>query len=147
MVTRLEQSSSSPTSFIVRLMWSSWCPFKINIFTWKTLLGRLPTRCNSQLRGIRVQDSTCPFCSQNQKHTTHVLLACRFSATLWALIFTWWDGSFLPTPLMSQFLSQSPPTVISHETHKCRMSQLEPLVSISGWRAIVWFSIVRHQKC
>ncbi|KAK1409431.1 hypothetical protein QVD17_35957 [Tagetes erecta] len=43
--------------------WNRWTPLKVNVFGWRALRNRLPTKTALRKRGIQVDSTTCPLCN------------------------------------------------------------------------------------
>ncbi|KAL4576124.1 hypothetical protein LXL04_012213 [Taraxacum kok-saghyz] len=69
--------------------WCDWVPRKVNIFVWRVMWKRLPTRGLLQSRGINVASMLCPICSEEEESLSHVLGTCEVANTVWRLIFRW----------------------------------------------------------
>ncbi|GKB32197.1 RNA-directed DNA polymerase, eukaryota, reverse transcriptase zinc-binding domain protein [Tanacetum coccineum] len=54
-------------------------PLKINIFTWRTLNGRLPTRLNLDSRGIDLHSIRCPLCDDAIESEEHLFVYCKIA--------------------------------------------------------------------
>ena len=66
-------------------------PKKINIFIWRALRDRLPTRWNLSRKGIELDSLNCPICDINIETLNHSLWFCSLASTLWHRIFVWLD--------------------------------------------------------
>nr|GEV10331.1 RNA-directed DNA polymerase, eukaryota, reverse transcriptase zinc-binding domain protein [Tanacetum cinerariifolium] len=62
--------------------WVKSIPIKVNIFAWKVLLDRLPTRVNLVHRGVLVSPITCPVCSVALEDVAHVLFRCDMAVDI-----------------------------------------------------------------
>ncbi|GJX68444.1 RNA-directed DNA polymerase, eukaryota [Tanacetum coccineum] len=71
--------------------WNRYLPKKINIFIWRALRDRLPTRWNLSRKGIDMDSLTCPICDSSIETTNHTLWFCSLATTLWQKIFVWLD--------------------------------------------------------
>ncbi|GKA97295.1 RNA-directed DNA polymerase, eukaryota [Tanacetum coccineum] len=71
--------------------WSRYLPKKINIFIWRALRDRLPTRWNLSRKGIDLDLLSCPICYFSIETTKHTLWFCSLATTLWHKIFVWLD--------------------------------------------------------
>ncbi|PWA38060.1 RNA-directed DNA polymerase, eukaryota [Artemisia annua] len=69
--------------------WNRYLPKKINIFFWRALCDRLPTRWN--LSRIDMDSLTCPICDSSIETTNHTLWFCSLATALWQKIFVWLD--------------------------------------------------------
>nr|GEW26345.1 RNA-directed DNA polymerase, eukaryota, reverse transcriptase zinc-binding domain protein [Tanacetum cinerariifolium] len=75
---------------------------KVNIYTWRASLNRLPTRSNLATRGVTLSSSHCPFCMAEEETSVHCIISCRCVLSIWRKIWSWWN---LDLPLV--FLSFS----------------------------------------
>nr|GEW16323.1 RNA-directed DNA polymerase, eukaryota [Tanacetum cinerariifolium] len=60
---------------------------KINIFIWRALRDRLPTRWNLSRKGIDMESLTCLIFDSSIETTNHTLWFCSLATTLWQKIF------------------------------------------------------------
>ncbi|GJW10659.1 RNA-directed DNA polymerase, eukaryota [Tanacetum coccineum] len=95
-----EYSVSSARTYIDDLLlptvgsptrWAKVVPIKINIFTWKVCLDKLPTRLNLSLRGIDIPSIVCPNCSLAGESCSHLFFSCSMARLLWRKVARWWD--------------------------------------------------------
>nr|GEV63842.1 reverse transcriptase domain, reverse transcriptase zinc-binding domain protein [Tanacetum cinerariifolium] len=71
-----------------------WCniiPKKINIFVWRVLRDRLPTRWNLSRQGIELNSLNCPICDTRTESTFHTIWVCSLASLVWNRIFRWLD--------------------------------------------------------
>ncbi|GKA44149.1 RNA-directed DNA polymerase, eukaryota [Tanacetum coccineum] len=73
--------------------WNRFLPKKVNIFIWRTLRDRLPSRWNLSRRGIEVASITCPTCDNGIDTSYHSMWVCSLATTLWIRVFKWLDLS------------------------------------------------------
>nr|GEU95546.1 RNA-directed DNA polymerase, eukaryota, reverse transcriptase zinc-binding domain protein [Tanacetum cinerariifolium] len=78
---------------VIRLSFSStatrWCkilPIKVNVFVWRAMLKRLPTRLNLDRRGIDTNSLLCPCCNSIVENSNHVFYSCNVALKLWKKI-------------------------------------------------------------
>ncbi|GKA00426.1 RNA-directed DNA polymerase, eukaryota, reverse transcriptase zinc-binding domain protein [Tanacetum coccineum] len=70
--------------------WNRFLPKKINIFIWRVLRDRLPTRWNLSRKGIDVDSLSCPFLMLwNLETIQHSMWFCSLATTVWHRIFVW----------------------------------------------------------
>ncbi|PWA76249.1 RNA-directed DNA polymerase, eukaryota [Artemisia annua] len=74
--------------------WSKFVPIKINIFAWRLLLNRLPTKTKLNDRDIDVPNILCSMCNEVQGDASHIFLHCEVSSQVWVKIAQWTDLSF-----------------------------------------------------
>ncbi|GJT62657.1 RNA-directed DNA polymerase, eukaryota, reverse transcriptase zinc-binding domain protein [Tanacetum coccineum] len=75
--------------------WLKEMPTKVNIFLWRMLLNKLPTRMNLMNRGITMQSNQCGICDTWDETVNHLMLHCDLDRDVWALIGRWWTLDFL----------------------------------------------------
>ncbi|GJR04729.1 retrovirus-related pol polyprotein from transposon TNT 1-94 [Tanacetum coccineum] len=74
--------------------WCRYVPSKVNIFAWRLLLNRLPTRINIMERGIDIPLILCSICNSHQEDFDHLFLHCEVASQIWHKIRIWLDNSF-----------------------------------------------------
>ncbi|KAJ0536351.1 putative reverse transcriptase zinc-binding domain-containing protein [Helianthus annuus] len=62
--------------------WNSWIPQKINIFGWKLLQDRLPTKDNLAKRNIQMDLNTCYLCNSENETADHLFTSCFTTAII-----------------------------------------------------------------
>ncbi|XP_071694989.1 uncharacterized protein [Rutidosis leptorrhynchoides] len=73
-------------------------PQKINIFIWRVILGRIPTRVELDKRNIDLDTILCPQCNSLVETIEHTLYQCTTFEAIWNLNLAWWN---LPTTTFS----------------------------------------------
>ncbi|KAJ9560212.1 hypothetical protein OSB04_005372 [Centaurea solstitialis] len=71
--------------------WIRWVPNNCNIFLWRTLYNRLPTRDNLQKRGVEISSVDCPICHTELECLNHLMLSCSTAKTISAHLANWVD--------------------------------------------------------
>ncbi|GKB05354.1 putative RNA-directed DNA polymerase, eukaryota, reverse transcriptase zinc-binding domain protein [Tanacetum coccineum] len=71
--------------------WNRCVPIKINVFMWRLLLNKLPSRFNLDRRGIDVGSILCPICQDDVESVYHLLFSCEMAKDLWDLLAKWWE--------------------------------------------------------
>ncbi|GJY96332.1 RNA-directed DNA polymerase, eukaryota, reverse transcriptase zinc-binding domain protein [Tanacetum coccineum] len=71
--------------------WNNLLPKKINIFIWRTLRDRLPSRWNLSRKGIEVNSLNCPICDKGIDSAYHTLWVCSLATTVWIRVLNWMD--------------------------------------------------------
>ncbi|GJY16956.1 RNA-directed DNA polymerase, eukaryota, partial [Tanacetum coccineum] len=84
--------------------WIRCVPIKINIFLWRLVLNKLPTRVNLERKGIDVDSTLCHICGEDVETVNHIFFSCEMVKDLWALLARWWS---LDIPICSNFLDWS----------------------------------------
>ncbi|KAJ0834488.1 putative reverse transcriptase zinc-binding domain-containing protein [Helianthus annuus] len=80
--------------------WGSLVPIKCNVFAWRALLERLPTRVELLKRNIQVPEIACPMCECGDESAVHLFTACNFATRIWSKISSWCN---VPFPLAFSF--------------------------------------------
>lgn len=122
---------------ITWIKWVKYVPIKINVFAWKVFIDRLPTRSNSQHRGVQVLDSLCPICSSTQEDSSHLFFSCSLVTDVVRLVCRWWNLSWSPLGSYSDWLIWFNSIRLSSKVK----GLLEGVFSVSWWS--VW--IFRNQ--
>ncbi|XP_071719342.1 uncharacterized protein [Rutidosis leptorrhynchoides] len=65
-------------------------PLKLEIFIWRVLRRRIPTRIELDKRGIDLNSVRCPLCDDDVETIDHTLFFCRHSYEVWDRVFKWW---------------------------------------------------------
>ncbi|GJS65283.1 putative RNA-directed DNA polymerase, eukaryota, reverse transcriptase zinc-binding domain protein [Tanacetum coccineum] len=84
--------------------WIRCVPIKVNIFLWRLVVNKLPTRVNLERKGIDVDSTLCPICGEDVETVNHIFFSCEMAKDLWALLARWWS---LDIPICSNFLDWS----------------------------------------
>ncbi|GJS12101.1 RNA-directed DNA polymerase, eukaryota, reverse transcriptase zinc-binding domain protein, partial [Tanacetum coccineum] len=71
--------------------WNRFVPKKVNVFIWRALHDRLPTRWNLSRRGVEIASITCPICDNGIETSYHTLWVCSLVTSLWIRVFKWLD--------------------------------------------------------
>ncbi|GJS69137.1 RNA-directed DNA polymerase, eukaryota [Tanacetum coccineum] len=85
--------------------WIKYMPIKINVFSWKVSLDRLPTRLNLERRNVQVPSLMCPICNSALEDTSHLLFSCGLATDVVRLVCRWWDLVWTPLGSYSEWLS------------------------------------------
>ncbi|GJW78164.1 RNA-directed DNA polymerase, eukaryota [Tanacetum coccineum] len=56
--------------------WIKSIPIKVNVFVWKALQDRLPTRSNLVRRNILIDSLSCPICDGEPEDSSHLFFRC-----------------------------------------------------------------------
>nr|GEW46846.1 putative ribonuclease H-like domain-containing protein [Tanacetum cinerariifolium] len=64
---------------------------QVNVFVWRAMLNRLPTRTNLDRRGIDMDSLICPYCNTIMEDSNHVFYSCNVALELWNKITVWLD--------------------------------------------------------
>ncbi|GKD39945.1 RNA-directed DNA polymerase, eukaryota [Tanacetum coccineum] len=72
-----------------------YVPSKVNIFAWRLLLNRLPTRINIMEREIDIPSILCSICEfRNKRCVERIFLHCEVASQIWHRIGIWLDYTF-----------------------------------------------------
>ncbi|XP_022028823.1 uncharacterized protein LOC110929940 [Helianthus annuus] len=69
--------------------WNRWVPPKVNYFSWRTTIGRIPVKKELIRRRIRVINQSCLRCQTQEETKDHVLCGCLSSKAVWEKVFIW----------------------------------------------------------
>ncbi|GJU04032.1 RNA-directed DNA polymerase, eukaryota [Tanacetum coccineum] len=84
--------TSAVSSFFTPTRWSKVLPIKLNVFMWRMLLDKLPTRSNLAIRGLDVPCSLCPNCGMGVVYPVSLLFfVCPMALDLFRLLGRWWN--------------------------------------------------------
>lgn len=71
--------------------WNRSIPIKVNVFMWRAMLNKLPTRVNLDRKGIEVDSLLCHICHEDVETVNHIFFTCDLAKVLWALLAKWWE--------------------------------------------------------
>lgn len=75
-------------------IWITLTPPKVNIFMWRVMLDRVPTRDNLNKMKLDLNSLLCPVCGFTTETINHVLFDCPAAIEVWKFIERWWSISF-----------------------------------------------------
>ena len=81
--------------------WNRMLPAKINVFAWRLMLNRIPTKVNLDRRGIDCGSIRCQVCDEDLETANHLFFSCELAIAIWSKIATWWD---IDIPMWSSML-------------------------------------------
>ncbi|KAJ0612278.1 putative RNA-directed DNA polymerase [Helianthus annuus] len=70
-------------------VWCKWVPIKCNVFMWRVLLDRIPTKLALRRRNIIHGDCLCEFCNEVEESVDHIFTVCRVANGVWNGIANW----------------------------------------------------------
>jgi hypothetical protein len=72
-------------------VWDSCAPSKVVVFSWQTLLARIPTRANLANRGMVLEDVhlNCAVCGGGVEAENHLFLLCHLAWSIWIGVYRW----------------------------------------------------------
>ncbi|GJW63896.1 RNA-directed DNA polymerase, eukaryota [Tanacetum coccineum] len=74
--------------------WIKCIPVKVNVFVWKALQDRLPTRSNLVRRNILIDSLSCLICDGELEDSSHLFFRCCLARDVTRLVCRWWDLDF-----------------------------------------------------
>ncbi|XP_071728546.1 uncharacterized protein [Rutidosis leptorrhynchoides] len=83
---KLLQNASQPSETVRNKL----APEKIEIFAWRALRRRLPTRVELDKKGIDPNSVRCPICDNGLETIEHSIIFCKFAMEVWVRVFNWW---------------------------------------------------------
>jgi hypothetical protein len=128
-------------SSVVYKVWDSWTPSKVVVFSWQTLLARIPTRANLAIRGMILEDVhlNCAVCGGEVETENHLFLLCPLAWSIWSEVYRWLG-----------VVEVSPNNIASHfngflSSLKCGKKSLKGLRMV--WHVVIWtLWRVRNEK-
>ncbi|GKD79807.1 RNA-directed DNA polymerase, eukaryota, reverse transcriptase zinc-binding domain protein [Tanacetum coccineum] len=66
-------------------------PIKFNIFIWRLMLNKLPSRINLDRKCIDVGSTFFPICQADVETINHVFFSCVMALDMWAMLARWWE--------------------------------------------------------
>ncbi|XP_058726151.1 uncharacterized protein LOC131597472 [Vicia villosa] len=84
---------------MLKSIWKAATLSKIQVFGWRVIMNRLPTKDQLLHRGvIQASNSVCVLCSNREESILHLFLQCRVSKKIWGDIGLWFgaqvEGSY-----------------------------------------------------
>jgi hypothetical protein len=76
---------------VVHKVWDSWAPSKVVVFSWQTLLARIPTKENLAIRGMVLENAhvNCAVCGGGVETENHLFILCPFAWSIWIEVYRW----------------------------------------------------------
>ncbi|XP_071728811.1 uncharacterized protein [Rutidosis leptorrhynchoides] len=71
-------------------------PGKLEVFIWRTIKKRLPTRIELDKRGIDLNSVRCPIYDDDVETLDHSLFFCRDAFDVWIRVYKWWGFNSIP---------------------------------------------------
>ncbi|KAL6508843.1 hypothetical protein OROHE_021402 [Orobanche hederae] len=122
-------------------VWNSSAPFKQQLFAWRVIRNRIPTRDNLAKRmELSVEGRLIPCCEQTPETATHLILRCAEMEALWNRMVDWIGISWaVPVELFDHFTYFS--SALGNDKYKKRLRGLWICVAWMIWRwRIRWYS-------
>nr|XP_043639521.1 uncharacterized protein LOC122610613 [Erigeron canadensis] len=73
----------------INTRWNPLVPKKINVFLWRLVRDRLPSRFNLSRRGLDISSISCPICLAHVENSVHTFVTWSFAAEVYNLITKW----------------------------------------------------------
>ncbi|GJT68960.1 RNA-directed DNA polymerase, eukaryota, reverse transcriptase zinc-binding domain protein [Tanacetum coccineum] len=83
-IDSLDLSRSDPTT-----LWNELIPKKVNVFFWRLIRNRLPTKTNLVDKGIDLHTVLCFFCDDYYESSAHIFIECKMVKPIWDHISRW----------------------------------------------------------
>ena len=74
-------------------IWNKWIPKKCNVFIWRLIQNKIPTRKTLSDIGIDIPCTLCPLCEEKEEDLKHLFLECLVTASYWQVLGNWWKIS------------------------------------------------------
>lgn len=88
----LDKSSPHIPQVFIKGLWRGLLPFRIKIFVWFSLMGKLNTRMKlSKIGLLPPHEALCIFCNSHVESEAHLFIHCEFTHLLWSWWFSLWD--------------------------------------------------------
>ena len=76
-----------------KTIWNSLAPPRVNIFMWRVILDRVPTRVNLHKIMLDIDSVLCRVCGSTPETIDHMLFGCSVAEEVWKFIEKWWSIS------------------------------------------------------
>jgi hypothetical protein len=123
---------SSSLCNVVHKVWDSWAPSKVVVFSWQTLLARIPTKENLAIRGMVLENAhvNCAVCGGGVETENHLFILCPFAWSIWIEVYRWFG-----------VVEVSPGNIASHfigflSSLKCGKKPRKGLGMV--WHVVLW---------
>ena len=88
--------SSSCLQQITPKLWKNHVPYKIEVFFWLALHGKINTKKKiALLKILLMEEIFCSFCKTWPEDTSHIFLHCPFAHEIWGSWWKMWDISWV----------------------------------------------------
>ncbi|GJW23123.1 RNA-directed DNA polymerase, eukaryota, reverse transcriptase zinc-binding domain protein [Tanacetum coccineum] len=71
--------------------WNRYIPININVFSWRLMLNKLPSRVNLDKKVNDIGSVLCPIYQEDVETLNHTFFSYEMTKYLWALLARWWD--------------------------------------------------------
>jgi len=112
-------------------IWHKQVPLKINVFAWRFIRNRLPTKDNLVRRWVlHINDNVCVRGCGSLETVEHLFLGCDIFTSVWSLVLQWMHISFVAPTTIRDHLFQF--------AHLARFPRSSHLFFQIIWLACVW---------
>ncbi|KAJ9538060.1 hypothetical protein OSB04_030793 [Centaurea solstitialis] len=87
-------------------LWCKLVPRKINVFIWRLMRGRIPTREVLNNMGIDLDSVLCRRCGEAIENRDHALIGCLEVRGLWKRVERWWNKNLDGVNSLDSFLQE-----------------------------------------
>ncbi|GKE40152.1 RNA-directed DNA polymerase, eukaryota, reverse transcriptase zinc-binding domain protein, partial [Tanacetum coccineum] len=84
--------------FDVPTRWINVVPIKVNIFSWRVHLDKLPMRLNLSFKGMEIPSILCPSCNLSMESSSHLFFSCSLARQVWCQVLRWWELGIMGIP-------------------------------------------------
>ncbi|XP_071712415.1 uncharacterized protein [Rutidosis leptorrhynchoides] len=84
-------------------------PKKIEIFAWRSLRKRIPTRVELDKKYIDLNSVRCPMCDDGLETVEHAILFCKCAMEVWTRVFQWWNLGAVSTISITEIFKDATP--------------------------------------
>jgi len=86
---KLMGSSEGESDKVFTELWSIRVIPKAQLFGWRLLLDKLPTKDKLSVKGVQLQHSLCEFCLDCEESASHLFFSCAMSQKVWKMCDSW----------------------------------------------------------
>ncbi|GJY48454.1 RNA-directed DNA polymerase, eukaryota, reverse transcriptase zinc-binding domain protein [Tanacetum coccineum] len=137
--------------------WNRLIPNKVNVFIWRLMLNKLPTRVNLDRRDIDVGSILCPICLEDIETVNHIFFSCNMAKDLWSMFAIWWDIDIPVCANVSEWFEWLDDLAVSNKVrsyidgvgdslmwHIWKFRNESIFSSSLPKKALIWDSIISH---
>ena len=70
-------------------LWNLKVMSSTQLYLWRALSDRIATKLNLHKRGLTLRDTLYALCGREEESTSHILVSCKVSTTVWNLCNNW----------------------------------------------------------
>ncbi|XP_071724329.1 uncharacterized protein [Rutidosis leptorrhynchoides] len=102
-------------------------PKKIEVFVWRTIRKRIPTRVELDNKHIDLDSVRCPVCDDGLETVEHTLVFCKMASEIWKRILAWWKFDNINAYSIDEIFKDTSPY-----SNSSKMGKI--------WQAVKWIS-------